>query len=217
MHDPIDAYWLKRLEEVKEPLEANGFAVYLAADGEEARRIVMDDILPVAAPASMSWGGSTTIVSLGLYDRLKALPDIEIIDIHDKTASREEILERRRSALLVDLFVTGTNAVTEDGKLVNLDMIGNRVAALAYGPRRVIVLVGRNKLVAGLGEAMERIKEYAAPVNAMRLDMKTPCVATGRCQDCRSPERICNVWTITEKSFPKGRISVVLINKDLGL
>ncbi len=215
MSTPVDIYWRKRLVKVKEALEGNGFTVCLAEDGDAACRIVEQDILP-AAPASMSWGGSATVVGIGLYDRLKALPSIEIIDTYDKSASREEILERRRQALLVDLFVTGTNAVTEDGMLVNLDMIGNRVAALAYGPRRVIVLAGRNKIVAGLGEAMARIKEFAAPVNAIRLGRKTPCAATGRCQECKSPERICNVWAITEKSFPKGRITVVLINKDLG-
>lgn len=215
MSTPVDIYWRKRLVKVKEALEGNGFTVCLAEDGDAACRIVEQDILP-AAPASMSWGGSATVVGIGLYDRLKALPSIEIIDTYDKSASREEILERRRQALLVDLFVTGTNAVTEDGMLVNLDMIGNRVAALAYGPRRVIVLAGRNKIVAGLGEAMARIKEFAAPVNAIRLCRKTPCAATGRCQECKSPERICNVWAITEKSFPKGRITVVLINKDLG-
>ena len=216
MSTPVNIYWRKRLVKVKEALEDNGFAVCLAEDGEEACRVVERELLPAAAPASMSWGGSTTVISIGLYDRLKALPSIEIIDTYDKSATREEILERRRQALLADLFVTGTNAVTEDGVLVNLDMIGNRVAALAYGPRRVIVLAGRNKIVTGLGEAMARIKEFAAPVNAIRLGRKTPCAATGRCQECKSPERICNVWAITEKSFPKSRITVVLINQDLG-
>jgi MinD superfamily P-loop ATPase len=81
----------------------------------------------------------------------------------------------------------------------------------------VVVLVGRNKIVSELDDAMHRIKNYAAPINAMRLDKKTPCVKTSYCEDCKSPDRICNVWTITEKSFPKGRIRVVLINQDLGL
>lgn len=216
METPLDRYWRKRLAEVKSALEGNGFAARVVEDGETACRVVEQEILPAAAPASMSWGGSTTLVSLGLYDRLKSMPSIEIIDTFDKTASREEILERRRHALLVDLFLTGTNAVTESGTLVNLDMIGNRVAALAYGPRRVIVLAGRNKIVTGMGEAMARIKNLSAPVNAMRLDKKTPCAVTGRCQECNSPERICNVWTITEKSFPKGRITVMLINQDYG-
>jgi len=117
---------------------------------------------------------------------------------------------------MVDLFFTGTNAITEDGILVNLDMYGNRVAALTFGPKYVVVLSGRNKIVSDIDDAMFRIKDYAAPVNAMRLNKKTPCVETSRCQECNSPDRICNTWTITQKSFPKGRIKVILINDDLG-
>ncbi|MDZ7599242.1 MAG: lactate utilization protein [Desulfobacterales bacterium] len=117
----------------------------------------------------------------------------------------------------VDLFFTGSNAVTEHGQLVNLDMQGNRVAALAFGPKKVVVLVGRNKIVPDIASAMARIKRYAAPANAMRLDKQTPCAKTGRCEDCRSPGRICNTWTITEKSWPTGRVTVILINADLGL
>jgi L-lactate utilization protein LutB len=128
-----------------------------------------------------------------------------------------DMLERRRRALLVDLFITGTNAVTETGKLVNLDMIGNRVAGITFGPKHVIVIVGRNKIVPDIEDAMLRIKNFAAPANSMRLDKKTPCVKTSMCEECRSIDRICNNWTITEKSFPKGRIKVVLINEDLGL
>jgi hypothetical protein len=96
-------------------------------------------------------------------------------------------------------------------------MIGNRAGAINFGPKNVIILVGRNKVVPDLEDAMMRIKNYAAPTNAMRLNMKTPCVKTSICEECRSLERICNVWTITEKSFPKGRIKIVLINEDLGL
>jgi len=117
----------------------------------------------------------------------------------------------------VDLFITGTNAVTRSGELVNLDMIGNRVSGITFGPRNVVVMVGRNKVVEDLEAAIERIKDYAAPVNAMRLNKKTPCAKTGVCEECKSPERICNSWTITQKSFPKGRIKVVLINENLGL
>ena len=96
-------------------------------------------------------------------------------------------------------------------------MIGNRACSINYGPKHVVILAGRNKIVAELDDAMYRIKNYAAPVNAMRLDKKTPCVKTSYCEDCKSPDRICHVWTLTEKSFPKGRIRVVLINQDLGL
>jgi len=141
---------------------------------------------------------------------------LTVIDTYDRKIPLTEVWQRRRQAMTTDLFIMGTNAVTETGMLVNLDMQGNRVGALAFGPKNVIVLVGRNKIVADIEEAMFRIKNYTAPVNASRLDKKTPCVKTGYCDDCKSPDRICNTWTITEKSFPKGRIKVVLINEDLG-
>jgi len=95
-------------------------------------------------------------------------------------------------------------------------MYGNRIAAITFGPKNVVILVGRNKIVPDVKEAMFRIKNYAAPINAMRLDKKTPCVKTSCCEDCKSPDRICNTWTITEKSFPRGRVKVVLINEDMG-
>jgi hypothetical protein len=100
---------------------------------------------------------------------------------------------------------------------VNLDMMGNRIGGITFGPKNVIILLGRNKIVPDLDDAMFRIKNYVAPINAMRLDMNTPCSKTSYCEECKSPDRICNTWTITEKSFPKGRVKIVLINEDLGL
>lgn len=217
MEKPIETYWNLRLAEVKSALEANHFEVYLANDIQEAKGIVETDILPKIAPKSISWGGSMTFMATGLYDVLKGRGDFDVLDTYEKGLSPDEVVERRRQSLLVDLFITGTNAVTETGMLVNLDMIGNRVGAIAFGPKNVILLVGRNKIVPDLDEAMYRIKDYAAPANAMRLDKKTPCVKTANCEDCKSPDRICNTWTITEKSYPKGRIRIVLINQDLGL
>jgi len=216
MDTPIDAYWRIRLEAVKEKLEENNFTALIAATAAEARRAVLEDIIPTLNPASISWGGSMTHVQSGIYDALKTLPGVDILDTYDKQLSAEEMIERRRRALLVDVFIMSTNAVTEDGALVNLDMIGNRVAALTFGPRNVVVLAGRNKIVPSFEDAVARIKNYAAPVNTMRLDKKTPCRKTGTCHDCSSPDRICNTWTITEKAFPKGRVSVILINEDLG-
>ena len=126
-------------------------------------------------------------------------------------------MERRRKAILADLFFTGTNALVKSGMLVNLDMIGNRVGGITFGPKYVVIMVGRNKIVQNLDEAMKRIKNIAAPQNANRHSQKTPCVKTSYCVDCKSPDRICNIWTIHEKSYPKGRIKVILINRDLGL
>jgi L-lactate utilization protein LutB len=205
------------LKEVKEALETNNFEVYLADNGAEAKKIVQEEILPKTGAKTVSWGGSMTFTATGLHDALKSAAGLEVLDTFDKSKSSEEKLELRRQALLSDLFVTGTNAVTEDGMLVNLDMIGNRVGALTFGPKHVVILVGRNKIVSDLDEAMWRIRNYVAPINAMRLDKKVPCVKTSYCEDCKSPDRICNTWTITEKSYPKGRVKVVLINEDLGL
>jgi len=126
------------------------------------------------------------------------------------------MMDLRRKSLLVDLFITGTNAVTESGQLVNLDMIGNRVAAIMWGPKNVLLIIGRNKICGDIEEAMVRIKTYAAPVNTMNLDKKTPCRETGVCHDCKSPDRICNYWSIAEKSFTKNRIKIILVNEELG-
>ncbi len=216
MDNPINNFWQIRLADMKKVLEENNFDVFLARNGDEAKKCVLEDIIPQIAPKSISWGGSLTLTSIGLYDELKTSTNMEVLDAYDKTISREAMLERRRKSLLVDLFITGTNAITETGKLVNLDMIGNRIAALTFGPKNVIVLVGKNKIVPAVEDAMYRIKDYAAPVNTMRLDKKTPCAKTAYCEDCNSPDRICNTWTITEKSFPKGRIKVVLIDDSLG-
>lgn len=217
MEKPILNYWQLRFENLKEALVSNNFEVFIADNAREAGRLVRDKILPKLAPKTISWGGSMTFVATDLYDMLKAYPNAEILDTFDKSLSPEESLERRRESLLVDLFITGTNAVTRSGELVNLDMIGNRVSGITFGPRNVVVMVGRNKVVEDLEAAIERIKDYAAPVNAMRLNKKTPCAKTGVCEECKSSERICNSWTITQKSFPKGRIKVVLINENLGL
>ena len=216
MDKPIENYWKIRLANLKEAMEANNFEVFVADNTEDAKKIVLEQIIPRTGAKSVSWGGSITLVSTGLYDVLKESTDMEVLDTYDKNLSPEESFERRRQSLLVDLFLAGTNAVTESGQLVNLDMFGNRIGGITFGPKHVIILVGRNKITNDLDEAMTRIKDYAAPVNTMRLDKKTPCAKTSYCEECKSPDRICNSWVITEKSFPKGRVKVVLINQDLG-
>jgi len=217
MDKPIENYWQKRLADVKNALEGNNFEVFLANTANDARDIVQKDIVPKIDVKSVSWGGSMTFMATGLYQAIKDNPDLEVLDTFDKSITGDKNLELRRRSLFVDLFITGTNAVTETGTLVNLDMIGNRVAGITFGPKFVVILVGRNKIVPDLDDAMFRIKNYVAPANAMRLDKKTPCAETSFCQECSTPERICNSWAITEKSFPKGRIKVVLINEDMGL
>jgi len=217
MNSSIGRFWEIRLADVKKVLEKNNFEVFVARNVSDARRIVLEEIIPRTRARSVSWGGSLTFRQTGLYEILRDSEAFEVLDTFEADINADEKRERRTQALLVDLFITGTNAVTETGVLVNLDMIGNRVAALTFGPRNVIVLIGRNKIVADVADAMVRVRNYAAPANAMRLGKKVPCATTSYCDDCESPDRICNTWTITEKSYPKGRISVVMINEDLGL
>lgn len=216
MNEPIRSYWEIRLQKLKKALEANNFDVYIAANKDLAKKIAYDTIIPQMAPQTISWGGSMTFVGTRLYEALKNDPRYTVIDTYDKSLSPEQSMQRRRESLLVDLFVTGTNAVTENGHLVNLDMIGNRVAALTFGPKQVLLFIGRNKIVPDREAAFARIKNYAAPVNVMRLEKKSPCGKTGSCENCSSPDRICNTWTITEKSFPKRRVKIILINEEMG-
>ena len=216
MDNPIGYYWNSRLNSLAEALEANNFEVFIAENTIDAKKIVTEKIIPELNPASISWGGSMTFTGTGLYEYLISQDKIAVIDPAEKDISLEEKMERRRKALLVDLYFTGSNAVTEDGSLVNLDMIGNRIAALTFGPKNVVVLVGRNKITVDLEEAMNRIKDYAAPVNAIRVGLKNPGVETGLCSDCKTPQRICNIWSIIEGHMYEGRIHVKLIGETLG-
>ncbi|MCB9482220.1 MAG: lactate utilization protein [Desulfobacteraceae bacterium] len=216
MNEAIEKYWMKKLEHTKENLISNNFNVFIAENEKDASKIFFDQIMTDLSPVSVSWGGSLTFKESGIYEKLKKQDNITIIDTYDKSFSKDEIMELRRNALLCDLFITGTNAVTETGVLINLDMIGNRVGAITFGPKNVVILAGRNKIVPDIDSGVQRIKNYSAPVNAIRLDKKTPCAKVSTCSDCSSPDRICNVWAITEKSFPEKRISIILINKDLG-
>ena len=218
MQNTTETYWKQRLEKCKSALEQNNFDAYLAEDSLEAHQIIIKEIIPKINVKSASWGDSMTLHSTGVLDTLRKIPGINVIEIFEEGLPREEILERRKQALLVDIFFSGSNALTETGKIVNLDMVGNRIAGIIFGPQHVIITVGRNKIVSDVAEAMKRIKNYAAPLNAIRhTDFKTPCRKTSYCMDCKSPDRICNTWMITEKSYPKGRIKLVIINKDLGL
>ena len=205
LKNPIDNYWQLKLEALKENLENNNFEVHIAQTAEAAKDMALTEIIPPLNAKSVSWGGSMSFVGTGLFHALKDNPDLEVLNTFDKSLPVEEMLDLRRRSLMVDLFITGTNAVTEAGHLVNLDMIGNRVAAIMWGPKNVLLIIGRNKICGDLEDAMFRIKNYAAPVNTMNLDKKTPCRKTGICHDCSSPDRICNYWTITEKCFSKGR------------
>jgi len=218
MAEPIDYYWDKRIEKCMEALKKNNFDVYRADRLDDVNAVILQEIFPKIDFKTVSWGDSMSMLSSGILAEVERMPDVNLIKTFEQGVAREEILERRRQALLADVFLTGSNAVTECGKLVNLDMVGNRVAGLVFGPLHVILVVGRNKIVTDVQDAMKRVKEYSAPLNAIRHPgWKTPCVKTSYCVDCKSPDRICNTWTITEKSYPKGRVKVILVNQDLGL
>ncbi len=218
MQEYEKSFWELRLEHYKKALENNNFQVYIAQTFAHAELIFRQEIFPQLNVKTASWGDSLTLKSTNIMEYLKKNKSINVIETFAKNLTREESMERRRQALLVDLFLTGSNAVTGTGKLVNLDMIGNRVGAITFGPKHVVLLIGRNKMVKDVEDAMERVKNHAAPLNAIRHEgWKTPCIKTSFCMDCNSPQRICNTWTITEKSFPKHRIKIILINQDGGL
>ncbi|RJX34879.1 MAG: lactate utilization protein [Desulfarculus sp.] len=160
--------------------------------------------------------GSMSATYAGLWERLAQKGGVEVINPYLPRFSPEESLAERRRGLSADFMVASTNAITLDGRLVNLDGMGNRVAALSFGPKKVILIVGMNKVVADLESALSRVKHYAAPVNNIRLGLPNPCTEDGLCHDCRGPKRICNIWTITEGNMIEGRIHVLLVGEDLG-
>ncbi len=217
MSSPLDIYWHLRLQDAAKSLRKNAFEVSIVENVDEARELLLNTILPDSGAKTVAFGGSASMAACGIVDALLKRTDIDVLNTVSPLVPPAEMIERRHRALLVDFFVTGSNAVTMDGKLVNLDMIGNRVGAISFGPKKVVLIVGRNKLVANVEEGMKRVRDIAAPANAIRLNRKTPCAATGRCMDCNSPERICNIWAIQEKCFPALRIHIILVNDTLGL
>ena len=160
--------------------------------------------------------GSMTAVGMGLWEDITNLPGVKLIDPYQPGLTPEEGLELRRQGLTADVMVASSNAITLNGKLVNLDGMGNRVASMAFGPKKVILLVGMNKVAPDLESAMARVKHRAAPINNIRYGLKNPCVETGLCSDCKTPQRICNMWSIIEGHMIQNRIHVKLIGEDLG-
>ena len=199
-------------------LRHNHFEAFFAHNTAEASAIFFRDIFPGLQVETVSWGDSETMKATGVLNELQKNPELSVIDSFAPGMSRKQKIYWRRQALLTDLFLTGSNALTQKGHLVNLDMIGNRVGGITFGPKHVVLFIGINKITANLEEAMLRVRTIAAPRNAIRHEgFRTPCHKTGVCMDCNSPDRICNVWTITEKSYPAGRIKVILIGEELGL
>lgn len=162
----------------------------------------------------ISWGGSVSIDEIGLLNYVKE--NHKVID-RDSAKSPEERVQLMRQGLLCDTFLMSTNAITEDGVLVNIDGNGNRVAALCYGPKSVIMIVGVNKVCKTLDDAVSRARNIAAPINIQRFnDLKTPCYLKGSCGNCKSQESICNQIVITRMSRPASKIKIVVVGEDLG-
>lgn len=160
--------------------------------------------------------GSLTTVGLGLWEKIAELPGVQVINPYLPGISPEESFELRRKGMTADVMIASSNAITLDGKLVNLDATGNRVASMCFGPKKVILVVGMNKVAPDLDTAMARVKHYAAPVNSIRLGFDNPCKESGLCSDCRSPQRLCNMWSIIEGHMIKDRIHVKLVGENLG-
>lgn len=202
----------KDIETVLKSLKENSFnPVEFIERAGSATKFVLD-MIPLNATVGVP--GSTTIRQLGLVTQLRAR-GTRVIDTGKP--SRLSIDELARRTLRSDILLASSNAVTLDGKLVNTDAIGNRVAGMVFGPKRVILVVGVNKIVRNVDEAIDRIKKIIAPYHSKTKGRRTPCATDGRCTDCNSLERICRITTIIEKKPRFTDIAIVLVGEDLGL
>lgn len=165
--------------------------------------------------SSVTWGGSMTLKEIGLDEEIKRRTDLTVFD-RATAKSPEEIEKIYRSAFSTDNYIMSTNAITVDGELLNIDGNGNRVAALIFGPKQVIIIAGMNKVCQNLEEAMSRVRNIASPPNCIRLNKKTPCSATGLCGNCLSDDCICNQIVTTRNSRDPERIKVILIEGNWG-
>lgn len=164
--------------------------------------------------SSVSWGGSMTIRDMGLTAALHKR-DLTLLD-RDLAETREEAQRIYREAFSADYYLSSVNAISEDGVIVNIDGNGNRVAAITFGPKHVILVAGLNKVTQDVQSALARARSTASPINAARFDIKTPCRTDGTCHNCNSSESICNYIHFMRNSHPAGRHTVVLVGEDLG-
>jgi hypothetical protein len=200
------------MERTAEALRRNNYYAVCADNCDEALELVenlLDDNSTVAV------GGSMTLFEMGIINLLRS-GRYEFYDRYKEGLTKEQINEVHKKAFFCDSYITSTNAVTENGELFNIDCRGNRVAAMIYGPESVIVVAGYNKIVKDADAAYRRVKEIAAPANAIRLNCKTPCTTTGKCSDCMSDTRICSDTVIMGRQFEKDRIKVILVGEELG-
>lgn len=164
---------------------------------------------------TVGMGGTETVKETGLIDMIKETPSLHFID-REVAKTPEEKRAIYLETFAADYFLMSSNAITIDGELINIDGNGNRVACLIYGPEQVIVMAGMNKVVDDVESGIQRIGTHAAPPNAVRLGLGTPCAAIGHCSDCHSPDCMCSQIVITRHSKYKGRIKVILVGEELG-
>lgn len=191
-------------------LEKRNMEGYFCENSEEAVKTVLS-LLP--ENATVSWGGSETIKECGLMDALQS-GNYNLLD--RSKVSPEEYREFYSKVVMADAFFMSSNAITENGELVNIDGAANRLACLLHGPQSVYVIVGMNKLVSDVDAAIGRIRNTACPANTLRLNRKTPCALTGKCGDCYSQESICSQIVVTRRSTQPKRIKVILVAENLG-
>ena len=195
-----------------EALKKNNMNGYYAKNRDEVIKLI-EDI--VAEGSKVAVGGSETLSELGVLEHLRS-GRYDFLDRYKAGLTPEEVTNIFKQSFLADAYLSGCNAITENGELYNVDGNGNRVAAMLYGPDKVIVICGVNKIVKDVDEAIKRNRAISAPMNAKRLNRKTPCAKVGYCMDCNSPERICNEYTLIKKQRLPERMHVIFLNENLG-
>lgn len=211
MLEPMKKRMDKSGPRVAEALRKRRFEAEYYSDAESAVKAVLEMIAPEDV---VSWGGTMTVDTLGIKDKLRERGQ-KLID-RDKVSGAEK-MRLMREAMTCDTFLMSSNAITEEGELFNIDGVGNRVAALCFGPKQVIVISGMNKVVKDKAAAYSLVRNRTAPANAQRFGINTPCGTTGQCADCKSADCICADMVCTRFCKPAGRIKVILIGEELGL
>jgi len=212
MIEPKKKYYEKRAQVLLKNLRSRHFDAWYCETASEALKKALE-LIPKGA--SVGWGGALSAQQIGLLDAVRS-SDYRAID-RDTAKTPEEREQLMRECLLSDVFLCGANALSLDGQMVSIDGMGNRVAAIVYGPKTVIVVAGMNKVMDTLEDAVTRARTVAAPMNKQRFPAQTPCETTGACADCKSEQCICNQILITRNCRPVGRIKFVLVGEELGL
>ena len=205
-------YYAKRGQILVKNLKSRHFDAWYCATRQEALEKALE-LIPQGA--TVGWGGVMSAHQIGLVEALNA-GVYRAID-RDKCQTSEEKLQAAKDAMFADVFLTGANGLSLDGQMVNIDGTGNRVAAIVYGPKEVLVIAGMNKVTDTLEDAITRARTVAAPLNQQRFQLPNPCTTTGSCADCKSETCICNQILITRNCRPAGRIKFILVGEDLGL